>query len=137
MTDKKSKVGRPTKYKPEYCEMLVDFFNKEPTAELTDKGHIIVNGKLPTFEGFAKLLQISVDTLHEWKKVNPEFSESYTRAKAMQRDVMIQNGLTGAYNPAFTKFVLSCNHDMHETTNQNVSAEVSEKASSRHFVDGD
>lgn len=122
----KKKVGRPTKYKPEYCDLIIEFFSEQPESKMTERGHISVTGKLPTFESFATKLQVSVDTLHEWRTVHTDFSEAYTRAKAMQRDAMMQHGLTGAYNPAFTKFLLSANHGMHETSNQNVNAEVKE-----------
>ena len=53
------KVGRPTTYKPEYCQMLIEHMNG---------GY--------SFESFAGLIGVNKDTLYEWEKVNPEFSDS-------------------------------------------------------------
>ena len=63
MTDKnettEGKVGRPTKYKEEYCEMLI-----EHMAE----GY--------SFESFGGVIEVAEDTLYEWAKVNKNFSDS-------------------------------------------------------------
>jgi hypothetical protein len=56
MTKIKSKGGRPTLYKPEYCEMLI-----EHMAE----GF--------TFESFAGVVRVARDTLFEWRRNHPEF----------------------------------------------------------------
>jgi hypothetical protein len=61
----KRKVGRPTTYKPEYCEMLVEHM-KDGLS----------------FESFAAVVNVNRDTVHEWKRVHPEFSESKNRGEA-------------------------------------------------------
>jgi len=53
------KAGQPTKYKPEYCAMLVAHMGK---------GH--------SFESFGGKVKVSFDTLYEWAKANPKFSEA-------------------------------------------------------------
>ena len=68
MNDKQIKIGRPTKYKPEYCEMLVEH----------------MTGGL-SFEAFGAVADVSEDTLHEWKKVHKEFSESYKKGLSHSR----------------------------------------------------
>jgi hypothetical protein len=57
-------AGRPTKYEPEYN------FQVEKLAKLgaTDKE-------------IADFLDVNEDTIHEWKKVYPEFSESIKKGK--------------------------------------------------------
>ena len=53
------KVGRPTKYKPEYCEMLIEHMKQ-----------------LHSFETFAVDIGVNRDTLYEWCKNHPEFSDA-------------------------------------------------------------
>jgi hypothetical protein len=57
-------VGRPTKYKPEYPEQA---------RKLCLLGH--TDAELATFFG------VNEDTIHEWKVVHPEFSESICLGK--------------------------------------------------------
>lgn len=53
------KRGRPTRYKDEYCSML---------AEHLKQGF--------SYETFAAVVGVNVDTLYEWEKRFPEFSEA-------------------------------------------------------------
>lgn len=63
--DKKpAKVGRPSSYRPEFAEQAY----KLCLLGATD-------AKLADF------FCVNEDTVHEWKKVHPEFSESITRGK--------------------------------------------------------
>lgn len=52
-------VGRPTKYKPEYCQMLIDHMSE---------GY--------SFESFGGIIEVDETTLYEWVKVHQEFSHS-------------------------------------------------------------
>lgn len=52
-------TGAPTKYNPEYCQMLIDH---------------LASGLM--YESFAGVLGISIDTLYEWEKRHAEFSEA-------------------------------------------------------------
>jgi hypothetical protein len=58
-------MARPTKYKPVYCKKIKDFVGKE--------GKSIVE--------FARLLEVNTDTIYEWKKVHPKFSDAFYVAK--------------------------------------------------------
>lgn len=58
-------AGRPTLYKDEYCDLILD---------LTE------NYGLSVYE-LAMRLKVNVDTLYEWEKHHPEFSEAFTRAR--------------------------------------------------------
>lgn len=51
--------GRPTKYKKEYCEMLVEHM-----------------GKGYSFESFSATIGTHRDTLYEWAKVHKNFSDA-------------------------------------------------------------
>lgn len=56
-------IGRPTKYKPEYCQELVEHMAKGFS-----------------FASFAADIDVNQDTLHEWAKVHDEFSDAKKRA---------------------------------------------------------
>jgi hypothetical protein len=106
--------GRPTKYKPEYCEAIIDFFNVSPTRTIletvtrkdgsTVDKEIEIANDLPTIQRFCFSIDIVKDTLHEWVARYPEFSDAYKRAKELQEDMWVRNSLKGLYNPSFTIF---------------------------------
>ena len=58
LTDKHA-GGRPTKYLPEYCDLLITHM---------DNGY--------SFQSFAGLVNVSKDTLYEWEKNYIEFSDA-------------------------------------------------------------
>lgn len=111
--------GRPTKYDPKYCKALLDFFNVKPyeTKRITKK---VKRGKksvtiwretkvvndLPMFSAFARRIGVSRDTLDEWCKVYPEFSDAYKAAKLRQEEILVANGLQGNYEQTFTIFTM-------------------------------
>ncbi len=57
--EKRIGEGRPTKYKPEYCQMLIDHMNG---------GY--------SFESFAGLIGVAKQTLYEWIDGNSEFLDA-------------------------------------------------------------
>lgn len=111
----RDRPGQPTKYKPEYCEQILAFFNVEPTKFITEittfkngttkEREVEVANNLPTLERFAFNLGVSRDSLQEWAKVHPEFSVAYKRAKELQEQIWKVNALNGNYNAAFAIFM--------------------------------
>ena len=117
----KNKGGRPTAYKKEFCEKMVEFFDVDPYEDVTiphyKNGELAWEDKkrmpckLPTMVNFAKSIGVGVSTCYDWIDKNhssyqPEFSDTYTHiAKRLQKDFLIQNGLQGLNNPVFAKFV--------------------------------
>lgn len=107
--------GRPTKYKPEYCQDIIEYFQREPFTPVYDANGDIAfdkNGKpvlmpcsLPTLSGYAVKLGVNPETVLNWTKKHEDFLESYKLAKAMQEEILIQNGLAGNYEKAFTIFL--------------------------------
>ena len=66
MTEKvKRPIGRPTKYKPEYCDMLVK--------------HMAEGASMTSF---AAEIDVSRETISEWSRVHPEFSAAVKKGKA-------------------------------------------------------
>lgn len=64
MTKKKKpedllKVGRPTKYQPEFCQLAIDMLTKGFSLYAV-----------------ASECDVSIDTIFEWRSAHPEFSES-------------------------------------------------------------
>ena len=73
---KKNDHGRPTKYKPEFDEMLVK--------------HCSHGG---TYEGFAGELGVCVKTLYNWEQDHPSFLQAKRRARAANRLMMDNIGM--------------------------------------------
>lgn len=57
-------AGRPTKYKKEYCEQIKEFMSKGESLT-----------------AFAAEIEVVKDTLYEWEKVHPEFSDAIKIAR--------------------------------------------------------
>src|SRR5438105_2307280 len=122
--------GRPTKYKPEYCEEIIKFFSVEPyrkevTAEIKGYGkagnqnfekteYKLVANPLPTLAKFARKIGVNKDTVIEWTKVHEEFSDAYNVAKDLQKDFLVDNGLAGLYPPASFIFTAKNITDMRD-----------------------
>ena len=114
--------GRPTKYKEEYCQKLIKFFNIAPHFETpcittlkngTTKEEIkFIPSDLPLLSTFAVSIGVCRDTVYEWangkdkdgKLRHPEFSDALKVAKDCQRRILITNGLKGLYNNTFAIF---------------------------------
>lgn len=129
-------AGRPTLYKPEYCERIVKFFNVEPfiREEYTDgngnERTRLVPNRFPTLARFAADLDVDRSTLAEWadkrdengELVHPEFSRAYKRAKDYQEAFLAEGGLAGAFETPFAIFTAKNVigwKDKQETTLQN------------------
>lgn len=65
------KIGRPTTFKPEYCDQLIDHMG---------------NGQ--SFESFGKKANCGKTTLYRWVEEHEEFRNAFTRAKAAHLDFM-------------------------------------------------
>lgn len=57
-------AGQPTKYRPEYCEKVVEF--------MSDGSSIVA---------FAAHLNVTRETVFEWARVHPKFSDSLNLAR--------------------------------------------------------
>ena len=110
-----AQVGRPSKYKPEYCEEMIKFFSVDPTerrfkSEVSDE-----KGDKTTYEGggvdfpsfirFAFNIGVCEDTLNEWAKVHEEFSVATKLCKKLQEDIWLVNALNGNYSSQFSIFL--------------------------------
>ena len=78
---KKNLGGRPTSYKQEYCEDVVNHMSRGLS-----------------FESFAGKIRVNVDTLYEWAKVHSEFSEAKKLGFACCRLFWEELSINGIWN---------------------------------------
>lgn len=65
--------GRPTKYQPEYCDELIEYMSRGMTLK-----------------AFAGKISVNVDTVFEWLKVHPEFSDAYKVGQGKFEEMMLE-----------------------------------------------
>jgi len=124
-----TKMGRPTSYRPEYCQKMIEFFNRPlyitKTKQVVQKGVVVEieyekANSLPTFEGFARSIESTHVTLINWTKKNPEFFKAYKRCKDIQKEFIVEHGLQDNYNAAFAKFLAVNVTDLRDKTEHEV-----------------
>lgn len=113
---KQPEPGQPTKYKPEYCQQLIDYFSIEPLGVIREQETIGAEGskyvsrrlpqRFPWFEGFARKIGVHRNTLKNWCNEHPEFAEAYETAKDLQREFLVDIGLSGATSASFAIFTM-------------------------------
>lgn len=111
----KLQTGRPTKYKPEYCQQIIDFFSDN-------------NNKLPFFSAFARTIGIPEETVIDWQDQDEDFRRAYKICKDIQKEKLIEGGLSGKYNPTFAIFTAKNLTDMKDQveTTHNVNINVTD-----------
>lgn len=75
---KPKKLGRASKYKEEYCDLLIEHMKKGLS-----------------FDSFAGIVKVNLDTLYEWGKVHKEFSEAKKLAFEENRIYWEEIGIAG------------------------------------------
>lgn len=109
-------IGRPSIYTnkvvtkvKEYLKECQDSYEEfhKTRGEKSDSYERIKRVKYPSMEGLALYLKINSDTLFEWAKKYPEFSEVIRQLKDEQVKRLMNGGLSGEYSPVVTKLLLS------------------------------
>lgn len=105
--------GQPTKWKPEYNQMIIDFFSISPyrESENIDGERILIPNEMPFLIDFAMKIGVDTDTLGEWAKEEnkekyPGFSGAYRKSKVLQERFLAANGLLKMYDARFTMFFM-------------------------------
>ena len=107
--------GRPTKYKPEYCQQIIDYFDKIPQyttykesyyadGTLKSKEPIILPEQFPTFQGFAHSIDVNMSQLTRWQEEHQDFCTAYAHAKSLQERIWAVNAMGNLYNSQFAQF---------------------------------
>ncbi len=138
-------LGRPSKFKAEYIEKIIDFFDIEPyfkekmesSKEYYQNGMLkkesekyrLIPNKLPTLFGFAKSIGVSYKTVWSWAFEKEEteldenlktFRNAYKEAKELQKEFIISIGLSGAANAPFAIFTAKNVTDMRDKTETDI-----------------
>lgn len=91
--------GRLTDYSPEIVEKAWEYANG---------GWIKAGDKVPSIAGLACEIGIHRETCHEWAKdKNKVFSDILRAIAQKQERELLNNGLSGTFNPPITKMMLS------------------------------
>lgn len=128
-------VGRPLTYTDDIPERLTDFFDKDfadyVEHNFTTAGKSNYRIKpIPTLAGFCRELGIAPVTLHRWmspesglnEKQRDELCNAYTRARALQENIVTQIGIMT--NGSFAAFMLKCNFGWRDNTEVKTDSEV-------------
>ena len=121
------KRGRPTKYKPEYCELLVKHFTQPlyitvTVQKMSASGSVMdveerIANDIPTLEGFAvRVLGVPPDRLGIWANEYEDFRKAMSTAKGIQKEFLFTHNMSGKYNASFSKFFAINCLGMKETT---------------------
>lgn len=100
--------GRPTEYKPEYCQEVDEYLKEFGGAQM----------RLPQIEDFAERIGKSLQCLNEWQKKYPEFGEAIDKIRLKQKIQLVNDGVYGGkeVNATIVKLMLQNNHGMKEKT---------------------
>lgn len=125
-------MARPTEYNDQIPERA-----KKYLESCQDKEEQVISGEsekftaykqklrvsLPTIEGLAVYLDIHKDTIYEWEKIHPEFSDVTDILRAAQSKELINKGLSGDYNPIIAKLLLM-KHGYTDKSEQTINGSV-------------
>lgn len=148
-------LGRPPKYRPEYAQQLIDFFENAPLDEYEDREVdgvmtrvLVRKGFFPTLARFAVSCGVCQITLRNWAEAKdmddvtplyPEFFTAYRQAQAMQEVVLAEGYTSGQWaNASFGALIaknLTTWKDKQEVE-QNVKADVKQEVSGSIAVGG-
>ena len=107
--------GRPTAYKPEYCDLIIEHFTIQPQQTVYKKTYypdgsikseepVVLAEQFPTFQKFADSIGVHMSQLTRWQDEYEEFRTSYARAKQLQENIWLVNGMSNLYNSQFAQF---------------------------------
>jgi hypothetical protein len=114
--EQKHAGGRPIEYKPEVVEKVKAYLKDcqdeeiqriKSDGEKSTSYEYRTKVKIPTIEGLANVLEIHKDTIYEWEKIYPEFSDVIIKLRQEQANRLILGGLSGTYNPIISKVLLT------------------------------
>lgn len=111
------KEGRPTKYLPDIIFPKIDKYLSGCGREQT---------QFPTAEGLALYLGVNTDTLYEWNKVHPQFSDYLKKLSETQKNQLMNDGMYGGkkVNASMAIFLLKAIHHLKEEPNINIAVGV-------------
>ena len=108
-------MGRPTNYRPNFCDKLIEYFNQPlyitvEVEKMSASGAVkTVKEKrandMPTFEGFAvDICNVAPSKLSIWADKHDDFRKAMEKAKGLQKKFLFNHTMNGSYNASFAKF---------------------------------
>ena len=93
-------MARPTDYSSEILDSAIRYING---------GWKDCGDKVPTVVGLAAEIGVARSTCYAWAKDvdKREFSDILTRVEEVQERSLVNGGLSGSFNPAVTKMMLT------------------------------
>ncbi len=129
--------GRPSEYSEEilikareYLDSCEDETEKVVEMANEEKGYEKYRNKLkvnlPSVAGLAIHLQVARKTIYNWADEHEDFLHILEEILAEQEKRLIENGLSGDYNPQIAKLVLG-KHGYHDKqdVDQNIKGSIS------------
>ena len=110
------RFGRPTTFRPEYCQSIIDFFTCDSWELVYDaKGtaKVIPKDNIPTLIRWCTSLGIHRRTVYDWIKTIPEFADAHDTAMELQKAFLMESGIVHG-SGGFASFMLKCVHGMQE-----------------------
>lgn len=120
-------AGRPTKYKPEYPEMLIAYMRE---------------GR--SYETFSAVVGVCDDTLREWERVHPEFSAAKKRGwmlsmawweDQLRANLISEEGVK--FNTTGWIFTMKCRFPKYWSEKQEVSHVIEDRREIKALADND
>ena len=78
--------------------------------EYTQGYYEVLKHTIPSYAGLCEWLGIGKSTIYEWRNEHEPIAEALARLLARQERLLSDGGLSGQYNAAITKLILSNNH---------------------------
>jgi len=103
-------AGRPSKYKPEFDQIAIDY----AMGGFREDDQVV-----PSRVGLAIVLGVSPDTLENWGKDNPSFLVTLALVQSKQHVEALNRGLDSTFNAAITKLLLH-NHGYSDKAAQEI-----------------
>lgn len=133
------KGGRPTKLNDDFivrAEAYLDGCKDEwVNVSKSDKPHFVHKVNVPTIEGLSLATGIARKTIYNWIESQPSedatqqeldthnmFLHIISRLQAEQGQRVLNNGLSGNYNPTIAKLLLSARHNYVEQSKQDITS---------------
>lgn len=109
-------MARPTKYHDGLADKADEYLAEKEKCIISSSGRTIHG--LPMLNEFAAYIDVNVDTLQEWDKRHPKFSVALEKIRLAQQKKLVEYGLSKEFDSSLVKLLLSHNHKIRETTEQ-------------------
>ena len=104
--------GRPTKYNDKMIEKAEDYI----------KNYKSLGDEIPMVDGLALELGIHRDTVNDWEKKYPEFSDIVRTLMTHQGRKLMNGSLNGEFREKTATLALSSNHGLVTKTAQDITS---------------